>query len=567
MKTVAVQISAFLRDPAARSNVRLMGKLLLLSVLIVVVYTFLFHLIMAWEGQRHSVMTGLYWTLVTMSTLGFGDIVFHTDVGRLFSVVVLMTGISLFLVVLPFAFIQFLYAPWLEARLKYRSPRELPAGTSGHIVICDWDPVGEALVQRLQRRNESYVVIEPDPVRATELLRDDIHVVAGEPDDVNFLRGIHVAQARMVFANRLDEVNTNIALTIREVSKDVPILCVATRNEAEDVLELSGASEVLPLKRWLGEQLANRVGAGHAQANVVGKYRDLLLAELPVRNTPLVGKTVRDTKLRAATGASVIGVWTRGHMGTATPETELTEASVAVVVGTQEQIENLDDLLIIYDVNPSPVVVVGAGRVGRAAIDALVSRGIAVNAVDIDAVHCDKVQEGVQTFVGDASDLKLLTRAGINEAPAVVLTTHDDAMNIFLASYCRRLKPEIRVVCRVTHERNVEAVHRAGADFALSYTSLGVAAVLAHIDERELFVLGGELDLFTAPVPRSLAGKALKDSDIGKRTGALVLAIEDSKSVITNPPGEALLPKGGEILLLGDQNQRAAFTREFGGKR
>ena len=57
--------------------------------------------------------------------------------------------------------------------------------------------------------------------------------------------------------------------------------------------------------------------------------------------------------------------------------------------------------------------------------------------------------------------------------------------------------PDLRIVSRITHERNVEAIHRAGADFALSYTSLGVAAVTARLDERELTVIGGGLDLTT----------------------------------------------------------------------
>ena len=49
-----------------------------------VVYSVLFHVIMEMEGQRHSWLTGLYWTLTVMSTLGFGDITFTTDLGRLF---------------------------------------------------------------------------------------------------------------------------------------------------------------------------------------------------------------------------------------------------------------------------------------------------------------------------------------------------------------------------------------------------------------------------------------------------------------------------------------------------
>ena len=54
------------------------------------------------EGEQHSWITGFYWTLVVMTTLGFGDITFTSDVGRLFSILVLLSGVVLLLVMLPF---------------------------------------------------------------------------------------------------------------------------------------------------------------------------------------------------------------------------------------------------------------------------------------------------------------------------------------------------------------------------------------------------------------------------------------------------------------------------------
>jgi hypothetical protein len=59
-------------------------------------------MLMLYEGRQYSWVTGFYWTLTTMSTLGFGDITFHSDAGRLFSVVVLLSGIVFLLVMLPF---------------------------------------------------------------------------------------------------------------------------------------------------------------------------------------------------------------------------------------------------------------------------------------------------------------------------------------------------------------------------------------------------------------------------------------------------------------------------------
>jgi voltage-gated potassium channel len=563
MKTIASQVAAFLGDAEARSNVRLLVKLFAFVVVVVIAYTVIFQLLMIREGRDYSWITSVYWTLTVMSTLGFGDIVFHGDLGRIFSVVVLLSGITLLLVVLPFAFIQFFYAPWLQTRVRLRAPRELPRGTSGHIIVCEMDPVGQGLVQRLADRRIPHAVIISDTTQAATMHREGIAVVTGEPDDVEFLRRLHVEDARLVFANREDTANTNIALTVREVSPSVPIAAVASREESTDVLELSGVDHVLPLKRWLGEQLANRVGGSHAQSQVVGRYHDLLLAEVPIRNTPLAHRTVRDSRLRQGSGVSVVGVWNRGRLVPARPEMVLTEQSVAVVSGTRDQLDALDEMLLIYNFNPNPVLVVGGGRVGLAAARAMQRKSLPVHILERDAQVAAAIGDDINVFVGDAANYGLLARAGIREAPAVLLSTHDDAMNIYLASYCRRLNPDLRIISRVTHERNVEAVHRAGADFALSYTTLGVAAVLSTLDNRELVVLGGMLDLFTVDVPHALVGKTLAESGIGARTGLLVLAVEDRDERITNPPATTTLHAGAEMVLIGDDHQRRLFEKAY----
>ena len=69
-------------------------------------------------------------------------------------------------------------------------------------------------------------------------------------------------------------------------------------------------------------------------------------------------------------------------------------------------------------------------------------------------------------------------------------------MNIYLAVFCRRLNPDLRIVSRITHERNVEAIHRAGADFVLSYTTLGVESVMSLISGDPTVLLGEGVELF-----------------------------------------------------------------------
>src|SRR5690606_25267335 len=80
----------YLAGPSRRRNLRLVASMLAFLVLMVVAYSTIFHVLMEREGRDHSISTGIYWTLTVMSTLGFGDITFESDAGRIFSVVVLI---------------------------------------------------------------------------------------------------------------------------------------------------------------------------------------------------------------------------------------------------------------------------------------------------------------------------------------------------------------------------------------------------------------------------------------------------------------------------------------------
>ncbi len=336
MKLVSTQLSYFFNDRQVKRNVRALLRYILFIVVVIFLFAEIFHLIMVHiEGQDHSWVTGLYWTLTVMSTLGFGDITFQTDVGRVFSIIVLVSGIVLLLIVLPFAFIRFFYAPWLESRIRSRAPREVPASMRDHVVICRYDTFAEGLIARLNEDGIPYVVLETDPTRAADHHMDGVRIVTGPVDSVETYANLNLERARLLVANREDTTNTNIILTAHEVAPDLQIAAIAAKRDSIDVLELSGAAHVLPLRMWLGEQLASRVEAARAQVSEVGIYRDLHIAEFPAGYTSLVGKTIRETRLREEVGLSIIGVWKRGHLHPARPDEELTEGCVPVVIGAK----------------------------------------------------------------------------------------------------------------------------------------------------------------------------------------------------------------------------------------
>jgi voltage-gated potassium channel len=565
VKFLVSQFSHFLGERQMRQNLRALLKYVVFLLAIISLFAVLFHLIMTHvERQEHSWITGFYWTLTVMSTLGFGDITFQSDLGRVFSIVVLLTGIVLLLIVLPFVFIRYFYAPWIEAQVRLQAPRTVPPEMRGHVLLCTHDAIAQGLIDRLRLHDVPYFVLESDPAEAARLYGAGVRVIAGDVENRAAWEAAGVARARMVVANRQDTVNTNITLTVRATAPDVPIAAIVDHEESVDILELSGCTHVLALKQRLGEHLANRVNAGHAQAHVIGRFRDLLIAEFAAHNTPLAGRTIRETRLREALGINVVAVWERGRVLPAAPDTVLTEVSVPVVVGTAEQLQRLDELLVIYDTNYSPVLVIGGGKVGTAAALALKRRGVAFHLVERDvALHDRLAPIADRLIVGDAADRDVIMSAGLAEAPAVLLTTNDDATNIYLAVYCRRLNPELRIVGRITHERNLEAIHRAGVDFALSYASLGVEIIFAALQGRDSVIIGEGVELYAAPLPQSLEGKTLAESTIGARTGLNVIAVQHDGSVITNPPPTTRLAAGSELVMLGTSVQRQAFAESF----
>ena len=179
MKFMISQLVTLLRDNTRKANIRLLIKFSLLLILFFVVYSVLFHLLMLWEGREYSWVTGLYWTLTVMSTLGFGDITFHSDIGKIFSIIVLLNGIVLLLVMLPFTFIQFFYAPWLEEQNKARAPRSVPDRVSDHVSLTPYDDVAVNLVEKLTQYGVEYVILVPDLQRALELHDLGYRVVVG----------------------------------------------------------------------------------------------------------------------------------------------------------------------------------------------------------------------------------------------------------------------------------------------------------------------------------------------------------------------------------------------------
>jgi voltage-gated potassium channel len=556
----AVFTTTYLQNRSGQRNLRVLGRFLLILAVLVGIYSVLFHYLMAWEGFRYSWVTGVYWTLTVMSTLGFGDITFHSDIGRIFSIVVLLSGTFFMLVLLPFTFIQFFYAPWMEAQTAALAPRELPPTTTGHVVLTRYGPVEGALIRRLVQYGYPYVILVADVPEALRLRDLDLEAMVGELDDPQTYENSRVQQAALLAATDSDIANTNIAFTVREVAPHTPIVATCTEDASVDNLQMAGCNRVLQLAEMLGRAMARRVTGRDAKTHVIGEFNTLLIAEASAAGTPLVNRTLREIRLPDHVKLNVVGIWERGQFHIAGPDTRISPTTVLVLAGTRHQLDEYDSLFCIYHTSEEPVVILGGGRVGRATGRSLAEQGIDYRIVE-------KVPERVpvteRLVAGDASDIEVLRRAGLMKAPAVAVTTHDDDMNVYLTLYCRRLRPDIQIISRAVVERNISTLHRAGADFVLSYASMGANAIFNALKRTNILLLAEGLDVFTVEVPSSLAGKKLADTPIREKSQCSVIAIDYGNEMIVNPDPQTVLRPGAKLVLIGGSESQDRFIQQF----
>jgi voltage-gated potassium channel len=564
----AASMIAMLAAPLSGGKARAMLRLGLAFLLAVAAFAAGFQLIMTVvEGRQYSWWSAIYWTLVTMTTLGFGDIVFETDAGRMYSVLVLMTGALLILILLPFTFIQLVYLPWRSAVREARTPRQLPEDTRHHLLLTGRGSMEEALMRRAANAGVPYFLLVEDAEEAALLHDEGYPVLVGALDDPATYRAARVEQAAMVVTTRSDQANSNVAFTVREVSDRGTVVATANSEDAVDVLHLAGADRVLQLGELLGRMFAERILEPTARSSIISSIHDLVIAETSAAGTELVGCTLADLDLRQRFGISVVGLWDRGELHPATPHLRIEESSILLLIGRREQIHAYDDAYSESEAvggngATGPVVVLGGGRVGRAVHRNLVAAGHPCRVVEKQAARVRNLPRE-DVVIGDAADLEVLREAGIDDAPAVVVTTHDDDTNVYLTLYARKLRPRAEILGRVELDRNVTTMHRAGADFVLSYATMGAIEAWNELRGDSTLLLAEGLVLFRVPVPSSLAGRTLRSSDIPATTGVTVIGIVRGSEGASDPHPDDPLPAGGELLLIGDDEAEERFFARY----
>jgi voltage-gated potassium channel len=555
VKFLASELAYFLRGRARMNLKVLIGYVVFLTTL-VFTYSWLFTFLMQQlEGRQYSLITGLYWTITAMTTLGYGDITFTSDAGFLFSVVVTLSGVILLLIVLPFGVISLLLGPWIESRMRYRPTLRVPETMREHVLICGIDAVTRTFIHKLRERAIPFYVVSPRYEEALRLEEDEgLPVVLGDPSNTEVLKKLRLESARLLVTNLGDMPNTNVALTARALCS-TPIVALVEAPENADFLRLAGANHSIPLKKILGRHLALRATTRGALAHIIDSFGTLQVAEMPVYGTPFLGLTLTEAGIRERTGLAVVGIWERGSFTVPSAATILTEKMVMVVVGAREHLQRLEELTG-ENAEEDLVLILGHGRIGCAAASFLERKPVPFILVDQQPnPGCD---EHI-AVIGDATSGAMLRGVGLEQARGVIVTTNDDGANIFLTLAVRHQHPHIRIVARANREEDVDQLYAAGADFVVSNATVGGSILLNILENKETIFLSEGIHVFRTAVPAEFDGESLQSSRLRTITGCTVIALEqgEAQPPLLMPAPDTRLARGMSMILIGSPEQES----------
>lgn len=238
---------------------------------------------------------GLYMVLITLATIGYGEVRPLSEAGRWFTMGLIVVGIGNFALIISYYTQALADGSLLRATRRRRLDRQL-ARLSGHCILCGYGRIGEVVADELALNNQELVIIESDEKRRPALERGGfLHVMGDATSDETLRRAGIERAACLVSTMASDAENVYVTLSARHMNGALRIVSSAGQNSGIDKLRKAGADEVLMPHVIGGSRLALAAFRPSAVAFIEKMKRqrgDCLLEEVRLaEGSPLTGKT------------------------------------------------------------------------------------------------------------------------------------------------------------------------------------------------------------------------------------------------------------------------------------
>ena len=229
---------------------------ILIYALIALMALFIYGIIGSMLIMHLDIINSLYFTVITVATVGYGDILPVTPVQKLFTITLVLGGVGLVAYAFTLA-ITVVSMVVEEVTSGSRQKRRIDSAKN-HFILCGYGRVGTAVFKQLKRRNQETIIIERDRnIIEKELWEEpEILAIPGDATDEEILKSAGIKRARgIIIATGEDVDNLFITLTARELHPEIWIVARASKSENIKRLYRSGADKVISPETSGGEDI------------------------------------------------------------------------------------------------------------------------------------------------------------------------------------------------------------------------------------------------------------------------------------------------------------------------
>ena len=302
------------------------------------------------ESLDETWLQAIYRTAVTISLAGL-DTVPRNDSARVVSIILVLAGLTIFAYIATILVEGIARGVFTGALAERRRQRTIER-VSDHYIVCGCGRVGRRVAAELREEGVPFVVLDFSD-EALEAAREanDLFVDGSGTEDEDLLEAGLERATGLVASSDSDSDNLYITLSARAARPDLLIVARASDEDAAKKLQLAGADRVVQPYSTAGKEMAKLVLRPQVAAflDIVSTSGgpELLFEEIEVKETcPQAGKTIRELRIRAETGAMIVALRKKDGTfdTTPTPEATLDAGDVMIAAGTPEELRRLEEL-------------------------------------------------------------------------------------------------------------------------------------------------------------------------------------------------------------------------------
>lgn len=306
--------------------------------------------------SNFSWLDALYMTVITITTVGFGEVQPLDNVAKIFTMGLILTSI----IILGYAvsiITEYILSKNNFEELKLKKMQKKIDNLKNHIIICGYGRNGKQAVKKLLSYKKPFVVIEKNKEIIDKFQTEELPFVYGNANEDETLLQAGVERAHsLIAALPNDADNLFVVLSARQINANMNIISRASQETSYQKLKLAGANNVILPDKIGGDHMASLVVVPDLiefidNLSIVGKS-NINIEEIAIDDlydTKNI-KTIKDLDLRNRSGCTVIGFkdGKGDYIVNPEAETKLVPHSKIIVLGRPEQIRKLNSA---YNIN------------------------------------------------------------------------------------------------------------------------------------------------------------------------------------------------------------------------